>query len=405
MKSKKTLAILDDSEPLYLKPLKLVNPSIPEYDELATYYHQIVQTGTLSNFGPFARALEQQLAHRHGVKYCISLANLSTGLSYIPQVLGLPENSSIIVPSFTFFATGHSLLIGGCRLRFVDIDPLTLTIDPEAVADAVDETTSAICGVHTYGTPCDVNTLERIAKENDLRLFFDAAHAFGSSHDGVPIGSFGDVEGFSTSATKVFTTLGEGGYLTTDSAAIAETAMLCRNWGNSGDYDSQLVSIVSKMPEIAAAAGLVLMDSIDAHLKSRIDTAEHLKRALDSKFDWISFPSIRPGDQSGYKDFVAIVDVDELGLPVSTIQNILSLENIESRRYFYPPLHRQKAYLDNNKIDRFKDLRWSDEMSRKVITLPLQSTMTASDIEKVIWCFAEIESNLSALRSVMWQSS
>lgn len=401
MKIKKMLTILDESEPLYPKPLKLVNPLIPEYHELETYYHQITQTGTLSNFGPFARALEQELAQRHGVKYCISLANLSTGLSYIPRILGLPDNSTIIVPSFTFFATGHSLLIGGCRLKFVDIDPLTLTINSEAVADAIDQSTSAICGVHTYGTPCDVDTLEKIAKKHDLRLFFDAAHAFGSSHDGVPIGSFGDVEGFSTSATKVFTTLGEGGYLTTDSDAIAETARLCRNWGNSGDYDSQLVSIVSKMPEITAAAGLILLGSIDLHLRSRIEIAERLKRELNSNFDWISFPSVRSGDQSGYKDFVAIIDVDKLGLPITSIQHILSCENIESRRYFYPPLHRQKAYIENNKIDFSQNLEWSDEMSRKVITLPLQSTMTSGDIEKLTWCFAEIESNLSKLRKLI----
>jgi dTDP-4-amino-4,6-dideoxygalactose transaminase len=149
-------------------------------------------------------------------------------------------SGEVVVPSFTFAATAHAAAWNGLRVSFADVDPHTLTLSPEDAARAIGLRTSALLATHTFGTPCDVDTLAELAGRNGIALFFDAAHAFGSTHRGVRVGNFGTAEVFSLSPTKVLVAC-EGGLITTRDPELAERCRVGRDYGNPGDYDCRFV--------------------------------------------------------------------------------------------------------------------------------------------------------------------
>ena len=358
--------------------LPLMRPRVPSADELEPILEEMRETGYMSNFGPISRRFEKELAKRLDVRHCLALSNLSTGLMYMPQVAGLSKGE-VIVPSFTFVATVHSMVLAGLTPVFADIDPETYCLDPESVEAAIGPETVAVCGVHIYGTPCDVGGLQAVCDAHGLKLFFDSAHGLGSSHQGKPLGGFGDIEGFSTSVTKVFTTLGEGGFLTTNDDAIAENIVRARNWGHSGDYNAVFPSIVSKMPEIAAGIGLLELSELDCYVSAR-QTLVAEASAILTEIPGISLPRLRPGDTSGHKDFSMFVDEGEFGLSRNMLARCLDAEGIQTRAYYAPCGHQMTAYAD---IELRVSLSVTERSAKQAICLPLFNDMTSDTMARM----------------------
>lgn len=381
--------------PAFPEKLKLMRPCVPSQEELQPCLEQIRQTGWVSNFGPYVRQFEQALCERIGVRHCLTLANLSTGLMYMPLAAGL-DGGEVIVPSFTFMATAHSMKLGGLEPVFADVDPETLTLDTRSVEAAITPRTVAVCGVHTYGTPCDIEALEQLCQRHRLALFFDSAHGLGSTHDGRPLGGFGLAEGFSTSATKVLTTMGEGGFLCTNDDRFAERIRLARNWGHDGDYNARFASIVSKMPEISAAAGLLELNRLDGYVKNRRTYVATLKQAL-SEVEGIRFPRLRKGDESGYKDMTILVEESRFGMSRDLFCRALDVEGMETRQYFNPPAHRLAVYANSPGASRVP-LDNTNRAAAEVVSLPLHNQMDASTLNRLAQAIIRLQRHATAMR-------
>jgi dTDP-4-amino-4,6-dideoxygalactose transaminase len=315
------------------------------------------------------REFEGRAAEYLGVQHCVAVSSCTAGLMLVLRALDL--SGDVIVPSFTFAATAHAVAWNGLRPVFADVDRHTLTLSPMSVSSAVGVRTSAILATHLYGTPCDVEALTSIARDNGLRLVFDAAHAFGSMCRGRRVGGFGDAEVFSLSPTKVVVA-GEGGVIATNDAAIAERCRIGRDYGNPGDYDCQFVGLNARMSEFHGVLALASLDGLDNRIERRNELAEKYLNAF-ADVPGISFPSIEEGDRSTFKDLTVLVDADDFGLDADELSSSLAALGIETRRYYSPPVHEMQAY---RRVNGHGDLTVTQWAARSALSLPMWSEMS-----------------------------
>jgi dTDP-4-amino-4,6-dideoxygalactose transaminase len=356
--------------------IPLARPGVSDPAAVAEDVVHILESGILTN-GPYVRALEERAASYLEVRHCLAVASCTAGLMLVLRATDL--SGDIIVPSFTFAATAHAVAWNGLRPVFADIDPRTLTLAPSAVEQAIGPRTSAIMATHVYGTPCDVDALERLASANGLRLFFDAAHAFGSERQGVRIGRFGDAEIFSLSPTKVVVA-GEGGLVATDDDLLAERIRIGRDYGNPGDYDCRFVGLNARMSEVHAAIALASLEGLDERIAERNRIARWYRAGL-SDLPGLGFPTVTEGDLSTYKDFTILVDGSGFGLDADELARTLAAQGIETKRYYDPPVHAMAAYRALG--GRSGHLDVTDQASGSALTLPLWAGMTEHDVGRV----------------------
>jgi dTDP-4-amino-4,6-dideoxygalactose transaminase len=375
-RSTASLPAILGGQPVFPEGLPLVWPSVPNAEALARDLVRILESRTLTN-GSFVDALERRSAEYLGVRHCIAVASCTAGLMLVLRAADL--SGDVVVPSFTFAATAHAVAWNGLRPVFADIDETTLTLSPEAARRVVGMRTSAILATHVYGTPCDVEGLAELARNHGIRLFFDAAHAFGSRHGDRPVGGFGDAEVFSLSPTKVLVA-GEGGIIATDDDVLAERCRIGRNYGNPGDYDCLFVGLNGRMSELHAAMALWSLQGLDARIERRNELVARYREAL-SEVPGISFPVVPGGDRSTYKDFTVLVEPEELGLDADGLAQALAAEGVETRRYYAPPVHATRAYRHLNGTNGH--LPVTEWASRRALTLPLWSDMTEGQVDRV----------------------
>jgi dTDP-4-amino-4,6-dideoxygalactose transaminase len=364
--------------PIFPEGLPLSRPSIADSDAVARDVESIVRSGLLTN-GPYVRRLEARAAEYLGVRHCVAVSSCTSGLMLVLRAAEL--TGEVIVPSFTFAATAHAVDWNGLRPVFADVDPDTLTLKPESVERAVGLRTSAILATHVYGTPCDVEGLVAIADEHGLRPFFDAAHAFGSSHAGRMVGGFGDAEVFSLSPSKVLVAA-EGGIIATDDDLLAERCRIGRDYGNPGDYDCRFVGLNARMSELHAATALASFDDLDERLRERNRLATLYHEGM-GPVPGVSFPAVPDGDRSTYKDLTVLIDPESFGGSPSAVGEALAAEGIDSRRYYHPPVHRMRAYRGRGRV--VGDLAVTDRAAERVLSLPLWVGMT----DRAVWGVAE----------------
>jgi dTDP-4-amino-4,6-dideoxygalactose transaminase len=364
--------------PAFPEGLPLAVPSVPTGKAVLRDIEGILDSGVLTN-GPYVRELEARAADYLGVRHCIAVASCTSGLMLVLKASEL--YGDVVVPSFTFAATAHAVVWNGLRPLFSDIDPATLTLSAGSVLRATGVRTSAILATHTYGTPCDVEALADAARREGIRLFFDAAHAFGSRRGGVSVGGFGDAEVFSLSPTKVLVAC-EGGLISTNDDLLAERCRIGRDYGNPGDYDCQFVGLNARMSEVHAAIALGSLDDLDDRIEQRNELANHYRRFL-GELPGIRFPFVRDVDRSTYKDLTIVVDPVEFGVDATELGDLLAAEGIETRRYYAPPVHEMHAYrfLAGGKVA--SQLPVTDEISSRVLSLPLWSGMTEVQVRRV----------------------
>jgi dTDP-4-amino-4,6-dideoxygalactose transaminase len=295
-------------------------------------------------------------------------------------------SGDVILPSFTFSASAHAVVWNGLRPAFADIRPDDLLLDPAAVARSAGVRTSAILATHTYGTPCDTGALERLARRNGIRLFFDAAHAFGSRHGERMVGGFGDAEVFSLSPTKVLIA-GEGGIIATNDDSLAERCRIGRDYGNPGDYDTRFVGLNARMSELHAATALASFEDLEERIARRNQLAERYRKVL-AGLPGIDFPTVAEGDRSTYKDFTVLVDAGAFGIAADALAAALAAEGVQTRRYYSPPVHRQRAYRSLAPTNG--SLPVTDQAAARALTLPLWTGMRDHEVDGVALAIARL---------------
>jgi dTDP-4-amino-4,6-dideoxygalactose transaminase len=372
--------------PAFPEGLPLAVPSVPPGKAVLRDIEGILESGVLTN-GPYVRELESRAADYLGVRHCIAVSSCTSGLMLVLKASEL--YGDVVVPSFTFAATAHAVVWNGLRPVFSDIDPGTLTLSAGSVLRTAGVRTSAILATHTYGTPCDVEALADAARREGVRLFFDAAHAFGSRRGGVSVGGFGDAEVFSLSPTKVLVAC-EGGIISTNNDLLAERCRMGRDYGNPGDYNCEFVGLNARMSEVHAAIALRSLDDLDDRIEQRNELANHYRRLLGD-ISGISFPFVRDADRSTYKDLTIVVDPVEFGLDADELGDVLAAEGIETRRYYSPPVHEMRAYrfLAGGKVA--SQLPVTEAMAAKVLSLPLWSGMTEAQVSGVAQVLERIQ--------------
>jgi len=327
--------------PAFAEPIHVGRPNIGDRAALIAQIHGILDRNWMTNNGPLVQAFEQRVASHLGVRHCVAMCNGTIALEIAIRALEL--TGEVILPSWTFIATAHALSWQGITPVFADIDPVTENLDPAAVRRMITPRTSGIIGVHVWGRPAPVEPLKAIADEHGLRLMFDAAHAFGCSHGGRPIGNFGSCEVLSFHATKFFNTF-EGGAVVTNDDALAGKMRLMRNFGFSG-YDNVIhPGTNGKMIEVCAAMGLVNFDNID-NVIARNKENYGAYQAAFATHPHLSLLEFDERETNNYQ-YVVLSVGDRHPVSRDCIIEALHANNVLARKYFWPGCHAMKPYRE-----------------------------------------------------------
>jgi len=340
---------------------------LPHFNDLEAELRGILSSGMVTK-GRHLWEFEEAVGSHLGVRHAVAVSSCTVGLMLVYKALGL--TGDVVVPSFTFMATVSALVWAGARPVFADVDPETTNLDPVAAEAAITEQTCAIVAVHNFGNPAAIDELDRLAKRRGIPLVFDAAHGFGARYQGVPVGKQGKAHVYSLSPTKLLIA-GEGGIVATDDDALAGQIRIGREYGNSGSYDSAFAGLNGRLAEFNALLGLRSLDQLEAAAQRRNEVAALYQREL-GEVPGIGFQAVRAGDRCSYKDFSVVVDEGVLGISRDTVADALAAENIDTRKYYDPPVHRQMPYKHFPSAD---SLAATEHLSRNSLSLPLWSDM------------------------------
>ncbi len=383
------LALLGGA-PAFERTFPIIRPSADEFasTEVLERMEKVLRSNMLSNVGVYVRQFEEALEKELRVDHVIAVSSCTSGLILVLHALGV-RNKRMALPSFTFSATGLAGFWNGAHLQFVDIDQ-TFTMNPKRV-EKLPANLGALVPVHMYGNPCDVEALGEWADRARVPIVYDAAHALGSSWHDRPIGGFGTAEVFSLSPTKLITT-GEGGFIATNDTGLAETLRVLRNYGNLPDYTMDVPGLNARLSEINAVLGLEMLSQLDRYVESRNRYVERYKKRLSTILG-ISFQEMRKRSRSSHKDFSVVVDPAQFGMNRDELARSLEAENISTKKYFYPPLHRLAAFHSNEK----GRLPVTEQVSNNILSLPIHNAMRLQDIDAITERIAMIQARASEI--------
>ncbi|HBE9153917.1 TPA: DegT/DnrJ/EryC1/StrS family aminotransferase [Serratia fonticola] len=356
----------------------VTQPYLPDLSEFTPYLESIWNNKILTNGGPMHEALERELCEYLGVNE-IALFNNGT-IALLTALQALRITGEVITTPYSFVATAHSLLWNGIKPIFVDIDPVTLNIDPYKIEAAITPQTTAIMPVHCYGNPCDIEKIQEIADNYNLKVVYDAAHAFGVTDKGGSILRHGDLSAISFHATKVFNTFEGGAIICPDKKTKARINNL-KNFGIVDETTVVAPGINGKMSEINAAFGLLQLKHVDQTIQRRKEIDDTYRKA----FSELKGITIVP--QSGQVDanhaYFPILVEDEFRMNREELYNYLKENDVYSRRYFYPLITDFSMYKGMKSASK-ENLPVANEIARKVLCLPIYPNLTIEEQEKVI---------------------
>ncbi|MDA2910951.1 DegT/DnrJ/EryC1/StrS family aminotransferase [Nitrospiraceae bacterium AH_259_D15_M11_P09] len=360
--------------------LPIIRPTLPAVKEVEQLLAPSWKVGAVT-LSETMKAFEAQVCHRTCVNHAVALSSCTAGLMLIPRALSLPAGSEVIVPSFTFAATAQALVWNGLVPVFCDCLPGTCTMDPEDVARNVTPATSAICGVTVYGLPPDIEGLLEVGRRNGLPVYFDSAQGLGATYKGRPLGSFGVCEVFSLSPTKVVTAI-EGGLITTNDEQLAMKFRAMRDYGKdpSGGEEMVHMGLSARMSELHAAVGVLSLRRAEDLVKARLDLIEIYRERL-GRLPGCSVQH-QPADRTSSGNYFVLFISERAKLSRDEVHLRLKDAGIQTKRYFYPPVHEQKIFQNYPKRVSLA-MREAPRISREALALPLYSHMTPDEQDRV----------------------
>jgi dTDP-4-amino-4,6-dideoxygalactose transaminase len=365
--------------PAFKDKLHVGRPNIGNRDRLLTRINDILDRQWLTNNGIYVQEFEQRIAEMVGVKHCISTCNATIALEIAIRAAGL--RGEVIIPSFTFIATAHALQWQEVTPVFCDIDPQTHTIDPARLEAMITPRTTGIIGVHLWGQPCNIDALTIIAKKHNLKLMFDAAHAFGCSYQGQMIGNFGELEVFSFHATKFINSF-EGGAIVTNNDELAAKIRLMENFGFAGMDNVVYIGTNGKMSEVSAAMGLTSLDSIDEFVSVNYQNYMTYSQELLG-LPGVSLFKYDDTEKSTYQYIVLEIDESVTHISRDNLLSVLHENNIIARRYFYPGCNRMKPYSSHFPHAGLL-LPETERLADKILILPTGTSIDSTQIELIV---------------------
>lgn len=360
------------------KKIFVTQPALPPLEEFIPYLRDIWDSRVLTNGGPMHQKLEQSLCEYLGVEH-IALFNNGT-IALLTALQSLRVAGEVITTPYSFVATAHSLLWNGIKPVFVDIDPITLNLDPARVEAAITPNTTAIMPVHCYGTPCAVEEIQRIADNYNLRVIYDAAHAFGVRDAGGSLLRHGDLSVLSFHATKVFNTF-EGGAIVCPDARSKQRIDHLKNFGIVDEVTVVAPGINGKMSEVNAAFGLLQLGHIEQAMARRQSIDARYRAALADVPGICCVPAVE-GIKANHSYFPILVG-NEYPLRRDGLYEMLKRHGIFSRRYFFPLISEFPMYRGMPSARR-DNLPVASAVAEQILCLPIYPDLTDEDQERII---------------------
>jgi dTDP-4-amino-4,6-dideoxygalactose transaminase len=365
-------------KPCFVEKLYVGRPNIGDRTHFLDRINDMLDRKWLSNNGFYVQQFEQLICEKLGVKHCIAICNGTVALEIAIKATNL--TGEVIVPSFTFVATAHALQWQEITPVFCDVNPINHTLNPERIEAMITPRTSGIIGVHVWGQPCNIEAITEIAQHHNLKLIFDASHAFGNSYKSQMIGNFGDVEVFSFHATKFLNTF-EGGAITTNNDELAAKIRLMKNFGFAGFDNVVYIGTNGKMSEVSAAMGITGLESIDDFIEANHQNYKQYQRDLEDLVG-IRLFNYNEIDSCNYQYIILEVDETITNISRNQIMKILHAENVLARRYFYPCCHRMEPYRSFFPHAGLL-LPETEKISDRILVLPTGTSISSDDIYKI----------------------
>ncbi|UTM56560.1 DegT/DnrJ/EryC1/StrS family aminotransferase [Photobacterium sp. CCB-ST2H9] len=359
-----------------MKKITVTSPLLPPLEELTPYLEDIWSRKWLTNSGYYHQQLEYELCKYLDVPY-ISLFSNGT-LALITALQALELKGEVITTPYSFVATSHAIKWNNLKPVFIDIDPNTFNIDTNKIEEAITANTCAILPVHVYGNPCDHDAIQAIADKHNLKVIYDAAHAFGVRKNGQSILNMGDLSILSFHATKTYSTI-EGGAIVCDSLEMKEKLDHLKNFGFESEAEISTCGMNSKLNEVQAAFGLASLKYISDAIKKREKVAEHYYERLKNISGITAF-EVESHIDFNYSYFPILIDESTFGVSRDRLFEELKENNVLARRYFFPLITDFSAYKDYNK-GKFVH---SEKISKSVICLPIHHEITHNQVKEIV---------------------
>jgi dTDP-4-amino-4,6-dideoxygalactose transaminase len=358
----------------YMKPIQVTQSSMPSIEDYIEEIKELWDTKWLTNMGTKHKQLESQLSQYLDTPNISLFTNGHLALECAIAAFNL--SGEVITTPFTFASTTHAIVRNELEPVFCDVNMDDYTIDVSKIERLITDKTSAIVPVHVYGNVCDVKEIERIAKEHNLKIIYDAAHAFGVTVDGEGVANFGDASMFSFHATKVFNTI-EGGAVTFKDPSLAITLKELKNFGITGLESVEYVGGNAKMNEFQAAMGLCNLRHIDREIEKRKAVVERYRANL-SGVKGVQLLYEQDGVKENYSYFPVLFDGYRLNR--DEVYDALKKENIIARKYFYPLTNSFECYRDRFNVDETPVAKY---IAQRVLTLPLYADLSLDDVDRI----------------------
>ena len=362
-----------------IEKIFVTQPLLPNLGDVQNQLKEIWDSKWLTNMGTKHNELESHLKEVLKVPNVSLFNNGTIALMVAIKALDLPYGSEVITTPFTFAATPHCISWNGLKPVFCDIEPDTMTIDADKIESLITPNTSAILGVHVYGFPCNVEKIDVIAKKHNLKVIYDAAHAFSTEINSRGIGTFGDITMFSFHATKLYNTI-EGGCLTFNDPSLVRKIYNLRNFGIQSEELVEEVGINGKLNEIQAAVGLENLKLYKAEQEKRKIVKAFYDENL-SKIKGIRIPKMPSGVTNSYQYYPIVIE-DNYPISRDELYEKFKKENILTRKYFYPACTDYECYKNDLAV-KLADLSVVDDLKHKVLCLPFYGDLEESILSEI----------------------
>ena len=358
--------------------INVTRSSMPAYEEYCEEIKELWDSRWLTNMGVKHKQLQAELEQYLDVSNVILYTNGHLALENVLAAMNLPVGGEVITTPFTFASTTHAIVRNGLVPVFCDVNDVDYTIDVSKIEELITEKTCAIVPVHVYGNLCDVDEIKRIADKYNLKIIYDAAHAFGVVRNGMGVANFGDASMFSFHATKVFNTI-EGGAVTFTDDALVQVLNDMKNFGIRGPEEVAYVGGNAKMSEFQAAMGICNLRHVDDEIAKRKAVVEHYRKRLGN-VEGIKLCQEQEGVKPNYAYFPAVFDGYKYTR--DDVFELLKEQNIVARKYFFPLTNSFECYKDYPTAGAEKT-PVAQYIADRVLTLPLYADLALEDVDRI----------------------